>query len=106
VGTKYVKYIGTSHVRAILKHEWEKLGVTNQKAVMWNKANGWQIPLSDITDSAWPYIDADPELVVVEIDRGGRPVDETPPSDVVAEMVNDQTTGAETVSVDAEGNRL
>jgi hypothetical protein len=107
VGTKYVKYVGLSHVRAVLKEEWLKVGVNDQKAIIWNQANGWMVPLSDITDNAWPYIDADPELIVVEVDRLTRPVgEETPPSEAVADMVNDQTTGAETVVVDAEGNRL
>lgn len=94
---KFIKYTGASHVRAILKHEWQAVGVRDQPALIWNQANGWTVPLSTVTDNAWPYIDADAELIVVDIDlpdRPDRPANE-PPSEVVESQVSgDQATGA------------
>lgn len=93
--TKFVKYIGTSHVRAILKNEWQAAGVHDQEALIWHKPNGFQVPLSKITDNAWPFIDADPELVVVDVDLPLKPSDNTESAPVdVPTSEGDQATGA------------
>lgn len=61
---KYIRYTGTSHVRQITDKEWVGVGVQDQETVTWNRANNFLVPLKDISDAAWPFIDADSELVV------------------------------------------
>jgi hypothetical protein len=67
--TKYVKYVGTSHWREITQKQWASLEPpVDQITLRWDAANGWTIPADRITDDAWPYIDADSELVVIDKD--------------------------------------
>lgn len=66
---RYVKYVGTSHWRRITRQEWAELNPpVDSPTLEWNSANGWTIPADRITDDAWPYIEADHELVVVDKD--------------------------------------
>jgi hypothetical protein len=66
---KYIKYIGTSHVREITDKQWSELDPpVDQRTIRWHAGNAWTVPTSYITDDAWPYIDADPELIVVDRD--------------------------------------
>lgn len=70
--TKYVKYIGTSHVREITQKQWAELDPpVDNVTLVWNVANGWTIPADRISDDAWPYIEADSELVVIDKDYRG-----------------------------------
>jgi hypothetical protein len=98
---KYVKYIGLSHVRSISRDDWRKAGVNNQESLVWDRANGWTVPLSRITDEAWPFIDADSELLVVDHLRSDEPRPTEDP--IVSE--GDQITGAvaEAVQVNGDG---
>lgn len=61
---QYVRYIGTSHFREISAKDWDGVGVQH-KGLRWDATNAYSVPLSAISDEAWPYIDADPELVLV-----------------------------------------
>jgi len=70
--TKYVKYIGTSHVRQITEKEWASLDPpVENKTLRWHVANGWMIPSDMISEHAWPYIEADSELVIIDRDYRG-----------------------------------
>lgn len=66
---RYIKYVGTSHWREITEKQWAALDPpVEQKTLRWEAANGWTLNADRISDDAWPYIDADPELVMVEKD--------------------------------------
>jgi hypothetical protein len=82
--TKYVKYVGTSHVREITEKQWAELDPpVENKTLRWDSANGWTIPADRISDDAWPYIDADSELIVIDKDyRTSSPKDDSAPADV------------------------
>lgn len=69
---RYVKYIGLSHVRQILDTEWAALDPpVDNPTLTWNRANGWTIPADMISEAAWPYIEADDELVLIDKDYRG-----------------------------------
>lgn len=70
--TAFVKYVGTSHWRAITRQDWANIpdNPIDHPTLRWDRANGWTVPRSRISDEAWPYIQADPEFVLVgENDR-------------------------------------
>lgn len=74
--TKYIKYIGTSHVREITEKQWSELDPpVDQRTLRWHAGNAWTIPASYITDDAWPYIDGDAELVAIDRDAPKTPVE-------------------------------
>jgi hypothetical protein len=76
---KYVKYIGTSHVRQITKDEWAGLDpAVENETVRWHVGNGWTVPASVISDDAWPYIEADSELVIIDKDYRGMSDEDRP----------------------------
>lgn len=69
---RFIKYIGTSHVRQILEKEWAALEPPVENAsLVWNRANGWTIPADMVSEHAWPYIEADSELVLIDKDYRG-----------------------------------
>jgi hypothetical protein len=76
--TKYVKYVGTSHWREITDKQWAALEPPVECGTLrWDAANGWTLPADKITDDAWPYIDADNELVIIDKDyRAPKKVDD------------------------------
>jgi hypothetical protein len=67
----YVKYIGLATIRQITADDWAKVDVTDMETVTWSKANGWTVPDSKFTESAWPFIDADKNFVRIG-DREGQ----------------------------------
>jgi hypothetical protein len=64
---EFIKYIGTSHIRKISREDWANIpdNPVDNETVVWNRANGWTVPRSKISDEAWPYIQADGEFVVI-----------------------------------------
>lgn len=98
---RYVKYIGTSHWREITGKQWAALDPpVEQKTLRWEAANGWTLPADRISDDAWPYIDADPELVMVEKDyRSLESTEDSAPADVVS--YPPLTTAAQADDLDA-----
>jgi hypothetical protein len=115
--TKYVKYMGTSHYREITHQQWAALNPpVDNPTLRWDAANGWTISADKISEDAWPYIEADTELVVIDrdyrrkaepnADNGEQPPVEYPPLTTAyqAEYVDnrppDQESGS--VSVDQE----
>lgn len=54
--------------RVLSRPNFEALGV-DQDALTWNRANGWMVPRSKISDEAWPYVVGDTGFVVVEQDN-------------------------------------
>lgn len=52
----------TLNTRTITKKEWASVGVEDQEDLFWGAANNWKVPASDISDAAWPHIEADPGL--------------------------------------------
>lgn len=66
-----VKYIGTADARRITAQEWKGVGVHDMGTTVWNRANGFSVPLSSITDGARPYIEADERLVIVDQEATG-----------------------------------
>lgn len=85
---KYIQYIGTSHVREISEKDWRTVGVQDQKTLVWSRTNAFLVPLEDVTDAAWPFIEADAELVVVDRLKREKP---NQPED--ADMGPENTTG-------------
>jgi hypothetical protein len=81
--TKYVKYIGTSHWREITGKEWAALDPpVENRTLRWDAANGWTIPADLISEHAWPYIEADAELVVIDKDyRTPESTEDSAPAD-------------------------
>jgi len=63
---KVARYIGTADVREIDKSSWDNAGVTDQTKVTWNKRNKWQVPLTELSDSAVAYLENDPGFVVAD----------------------------------------
>lgn len=97
--TKYVKYIGTSHYREITEAQWAALDPpVENRTLLWTQANGWTIPADYITDHAWPYIEADSELVVIDKDYRSSS-DET--GDVVTRVYPDRTTARQADDIDS-----
>jgi hypothetical protein len=106
---RYIKYIGTSHVRQITAEEWAALDPPVENVtVRWNRAHGWTVPADMISEAAWPYIEADEELVLVDRDFRGLATDDTAEADPVmypplttgqqAELMGDQRPDAEPVT--------
>lgn len=98
---RYVKYIGTSHWREITGKQWAALDPpVEQKTLRWEAANGWTLPADRISDDAWPYIDADPELVLIDKDyRSVTSTEDSAPADVVS--YPPLTTAAQAEDIDA-----
>lgn len=53
-------------VRQITTAEWKKAGVEDQKTVIWNADNGFQVPVSDLNEAALKLLEKDDELNVHE----------------------------------------
>ncbi len=69
---RYIKYVGLSHVREILDTEWAALDPpVENDTLRWDRANGWTIPADRVSEDAWPYIEADNELVLIDRDYRG-----------------------------------
>lgn len=62
----FVRYIGTSTVRNITAAQWADAGVKDQKTVVWNKANGYAVPYTQLTDDAIALLMNDPGMIQVE----------------------------------------
>jgi hypothetical protein len=60
---RYIRYIGTAHIREMTREQWEGAGVNDQDSLYWHKGNGWTVPASKISDEAMTYVLAD-ELMV------------------------------------------
>jgi hypothetical protein len=69
---RWVRYIGTAHIRKITREEWEDAGVRDQDTLAWYVGNGWTVAAAAITDEAMPFIIAD-ELFIVEYDEDVEP---------------------------------
>lgn len=59
---KQVQYVGLSDIRIIRKADWAIIGVDNED-VVWNRANKWAIPVSQLSAEVLNYCQYDPELV-------------------------------------------
>lgn len=65
---KVVKYVGSADVRVITDEQWLGAGVTEQKTVEWNRANGHEVNASDLNADALRYVDErDDGFKVVEV---------------------------------------
>lgn len=82
---KYIKYVGTSHWREITEKQWAALQPPVEcPTLRWDASNNWTIAADRISDDAWPYIDADSELVVIDKDyREPRKTDDSTEADPV-----------------------
>lgn len=54
---KVVVYVGTADVREIDAAAWKNAGVNDQKLVRWERATGFEVPVSDLTADAVRYCD-------------------------------------------------
>lgn len=63
---KVVKYIGTADVREIDAASWRNVGIEDQNKVVWNRANKWSVPVSELTEAAVKYADEDDDGFVVQ----------------------------------------
>lgn len=62
----YVQYVGTSDVRGLTRGDFANVGVDHPD-VWWHRGNGWKVPLSEISDSAYTAaMERDAELILVE----------------------------------------
>ena len=70
MATKYVKFNArfSFEERWITDKDWAGQGIEHD-TVKWNQANNWMVPVSDISDEAWPYIEGDPDMKVIELER-------------------------------------
>ena len=104
--TKYVKYVGTSHWREITEAQWASLEPPVENITLrWDAANGWTIPADKISEDAWPYIDADSELVVIDKDyRATTSTEDTAPADTL--LYPPQTTAAQAEDLDRADVRV
>lgn len=72
--------------RRITKAELKQVGVEHDDLV-WNQGNNWMIAESQISDAAWPYIVADPNLI--RVDRNGQRIHFDAPSEYEEAKVAD-----------------
>lgn len=77
---KWVRYMGTAHVREITREQWEEARVNDQDSVYWTAANGWTVPASAFNEDAWPFIEADELLFVVYDEEPGEDIPRTLPT--------------------------
>lgn len=100
--TKYVKYVGTSHWREITEAQWAALEPPVENITLrWDAANGWTVPADKVSEDAWPYIDADSELVVIDKDyRQTTSTEDTAPADT--SLYPPQTTAKQADELDAQ----
>lgn len=64
---QYVRYDGDADERTISKADWKSVNVESD-AVVWSRSNGFHVPVEDISEEAWPYIEADDGLKLVKVD--------------------------------------
>lgn len=53
---KVVVYIGPFGIREIDGPSWDNVNVKNQDPIVWNRANGWTVPVSEFSDDALTYL--------------------------------------------------
>jgi hypothetical protein len=69
VTAKYVVYIGQFGVREIDEAAWDNVNVKDQKAIVWDRSNGWAVPVDSFTDDALKYVDeVDRDFVVRDVE--------------------------------------
>ena len=62
----YVKYIGPATSRVLSEEDWETVGAKGQKAVEWNFANQFKVPVGKFSENALNYLkDGDDRFIVV-----------------------------------------
>lgn len=67
----YVKYLAPTELnqRQISKQDWATVGIDHE-TVTWDRSNNWRVPASNISDEAWPHIEADTGLRYVPEEEG------------------------------------
>lgn len=66
--SKVAKYIGTADVRKISAADWRSIGIEEQTQVVWDKSNGFQVSVSELTEAAVKYLDeTDSGFVIADI---------------------------------------
>jgi len=65
---RYVRYIGTAHRRVISGRDWTGVGAKDQKQTVWDRRNGWKIPVNEFTDNALQYFEKDAGFVVDSVE--------------------------------------
>jgi hypothetical protein len=53
---KVVVYMGPFGIREIDEPSWDHVNVKKQKGVVWNKENGWSVPVDEFSDDALTYL--------------------------------------------------
>ena len=54
---KVVTYVGTADQRVIEARDWAKVGAEGQGKVVWSRANGYTVPVKELTKEAVAYLD-------------------------------------------------
>lgn len=62
---QYVRYIGTADVREISKKDWKNVDL-DHPTVTWSRENNFLVPVEDISEDAWQYIEEDEALVLLK----------------------------------------
>lgn len=68
VSAKFVHYVGTANVREIDTASWDHVGVTDHEPRVWQKANGWGIPVDQFTDDALAWLETQREFVIKDVE--------------------------------------
>lgn len=75
---KVVVYIGQFGIREIDEASWDHVNVKGQKDVVWDRKNGWTVPVSEFSDDALTYLtEHESDFVVRDVEV---PRDDTPES--------------------------
>lgn len=61
-----VKYVGLSTVRRITKQAWEKAEIKGQDTVVWDRSNGYSVPVEKLNDAALEKLKQDRSFVMPE----------------------------------------
>jgi hypothetical protein len=65
---KVVVYTGLSTTRDIDEKSWKQVGVNDQKAILWDKATGHEVPADQLNADAIRYLtERDGEFEVREV---------------------------------------
>lgn len=67
--SKVVKYIGPADTRIIKHPDWDAVNVADQDDIVWQKSNGWSVPVDLLNDAALDYVDnRDPDFIIADVE--------------------------------------
>lgn len=64
---QYVQYTGDADERVISKSDWKSADITHDE-IRWDASNLKHVPIEDISEEAWAYIDADDAMKLVTVE--------------------------------------